>query len=1060
MISRFFAYRPIFAWVLAIVVMAAGLLAVSTMGVEQYPDIAPPTISVSATYGGADAATVENSVTQVLEQQLKGLDGMLYFSATSSNGSANITVTFEKGTDPDTAQVQVQNAISRAINRLPAVVQQQGVNVNKAQSDQLMVVSIYDETGRAANSDISDYLTTHFQDPISRVEGVGATQVFGGSFAMRVWLDPLRLAAVQLMPADIVAALQAQNTQVAAGEIGGNPAPPGQRLTATVTARSRLETPEEFANIVVKTNVDGSVVKLRDVARVEMGEENYGAISRLSGMPATGMSISLASGANAMLTAELVKEKVAELAQDLPYGYHVAFPRDSSTFVKISIEEVVKSLFEAIVLVVIVMFLFLQSWRATLIPAIAVPVVLLGTFGVLSLFGYTVNTLTMFGMVLAIGLLVDDAIVVVENVERVMHEEGLGPLEATVKSMGEITSALIGITLVLTAVFVPMAFFGGSTGAIYRQFSVTIVSAMVLSALVALIFTPALCATLLKPVAHHEKPQGRFFRAFNRNYERLERGYRSRLARVVGRPWPWMAAFGAITLAMVVLYLRLPTSFLPDEDQGNISISFQLPVGSTAEQTWAVALRISDYIQKTEKDNIAAVFVNMGRGPSGNAQNTGQGFVPLKHWSERKGKDRSAQAIVERLNAHFRTWNDAQVFVLNPAPIRGLGNSSGFEMWLQDAAGAGREALTAARRQLVKAATEDERLGQVRLAGLEDTPQLRVRIDDEALTAFQIAPAAANSTLSIAWGGLYVNDFVDRGRVKRVFVQGDAPYRAKPSDLDQWFVRSASGQMAPFSAFATSEWTQGPVRLDRFNGIPAQQLNGSGAPGVSSGEAMNIMEANAKALPGGFNVAWSGLSYQERAASSQSGLLYAASIFFIFLCLAALYESWSVPFAVLLVIPLGIIGAVLAVTLRGFDNDIYFQVALLTTIGLSAKNAILIVEFAESAMEKGAAPVAAALEGARLRLRPIIMTSVAFIAGVVPLALASGAGANGRRAIGTGVMGGMISATVLAIFLVPVFFVLVKGWLARHGAPAGKGPSPESGEAAEPQAALAAGEVA
>ncbi|MFN3425878.1 MAG: efflux RND transporter permease subunit, partial [Novosphingobium meiothermophilum] len=685
MISRFFAYRPIFAWVLAIVVMAAGLLAVSTMGVEQYPDIAPPTISVSATYGGADAATVENSVTQVLEQQLKGLDGMLYFSATSSNGSANITVTFEKGTDPDTAQVQVQNAISRAINRLPAVVQQQGVNVNKAQSDQLMVVSIYDETGRAANSDISDYLTTHFQDPISRVEGVGATQVFGGSFAMRVWLDPLRLAAVQLMPADIVAALQAQNTQVAAGEIGGNPAPPGQRLTATVTARSRLETPEEFANIVVKTNVDGSVVKLRDVARVEMGEENYGAISRLSGMPATGMSISLASGANAMLTAELVKEKVAELAQDLPYGYHVAFPRDSSTFVKISIEEVVKSLFEAIVLVVIVMFLFLQSWRATLIPAIAVPVVLLGTFGVLSLFGYTVNTLTMFGMVLAIGLLVDDAIVVVENVERVMHEEGLGPLEATVKSMGEITSALIGITLVLTAVFVPMAFFGGSTGAIYRQFSVTIVSAMVLSALVALIFTPALCATLLKPVAHHEKPQGRFFRAFNRNYERLEQGYRSRLARVVGRPWPWMAAFGAITLAMVVLYLRLPTSFLPDEDQGNISISYQLPVGSTSEQTWAVALRISDYIQKTEKDNIAAVFVNMGRGPSGNAQNTGQGFVPLKHWSERKGKDRSAQAIVERLNAHFRTWNDAQVFILNPAPIRGLGNSSGFEMWLQDA---------------------------------------------------------------------------------------------------------------------------------------------------------------------------------------------------------------------------------------------------------------------------------------------------------------------------------------------------------------------------------------
>ena len=1031
MISRFFAYRPIFAWVLAIVIMAGGLFAVSTMGVEQYPDIAPPTVSINANYGGADASTVENSVTQVLEQQLKGLDGMLYFNSNSSNGSASITVTFDKGTDPDTAQVQVQNAISRAISRLPAVVQQQGVNVNKAQSDQLMVVGIYDKTGRATNSDISDYLTTHFQDPLSRVEGVGNTQVFGGSFAMRIWLDPARLAAVQLMPSDVTAALQAQNTQVAAGEIGGNPSPAGQRLNATVTARSRLERPEQFENIVVKTNVDGSVVKLKDVARVELGEESYGSLSRFNGMPATGLSINLASGANATRTADLVKEKVEELSADLPAGYAIAYPRDSSIFVKLSIEEVVWSLFEAIALVVIVMFLFLQSWRATLIPAIAVPVVLLGTFGVLLLFGYTINTLTMFGLVLAIGLLVDDAIVVVENVERVMHEERLGPLEATVKSMEEITSALIGITLVLTAVFVPMAFFGGSTGAIYRQFSVTIVSAMTLSVLVALVFTPALCATLLRPVGDHEKPKGRFFSKFNTTYASLEDRYRSRLARTVGRPTPWMIAFGAITVAMVLLYMRLPTSFLPDEDQGNISISYQLPVGATSEQTRAVATEISDYIQKTEADNIQAVFAVMGRGQSGSAQNAGQGFILLKDWSERKGKDRSAAAIVERLNAHFRQSREAQIFILNPPPIRGLGSSSGFEMWLQDSGGAGREALTAARRQLTKAATENPKLAQVRLSGLEDTNQLKVDIDDDALTAFQIAPASANSTLSIAWGGLYVNDFVDRGRVKRVYVQGDAPYRAKPSDLGQWFVRTSSGQMAPFSAFASTRWTQGPVRLDRFNGIAAQQLNGSGAEGVSSGDAMNIMEDAASQLGKDYTVAWSGLSYQERAASSQSGLLYGASMFFIFLCLAALYESWSVPVAVLLVVPLGIIGAVLAVTLRGYDNDIYFQVALLTTIGLSAKNAILIVEFAEFAMARGADPVAAALEGARLRLRPIIMTSVAFIAGVIPLVIASGAGANGRRAIGTGVMGGMLSATFLAIFLVPVFFVVVKGLVGK-----------------------------
>jgi len=1025
MLSKFFAYRPIFAWVIAIVVMAAGAFSITTMGVEQYPDIAPPTVSIGATYNGADASAVENSVTQVLEQQLKGIDGLLYFTSNSTNGSANITVTFEKGVNPDTAQVQVQNAISRATNRLPAIVQQQGVTVTKAQNDQLLVAALYDTSGRSTNADIADYLTTHFQDPLSRVEGVGSADVFGSSYAMRIWLDPAKLAGVNLMPSDVTAALQAQNTQVAAGEIGSLPSLEGQRLDATVTARSRLQTVDDFKKVIIKTSSDGGQVRLTDVARVEMGQESYASINTLNGNPATGIAVSLASGANAMATAKLVKAKVTELSKDMPQGYQIDYPRDSSTFVKISIEEVVKALFEAIALVVVVMFLFLQSWRATLIPAIAVPVVLLGTFGILAFFGYSVNTLTMFGLVLAIGLLVDDAIVVVENVERVMHEEHLSPLDATVKSMDEITSALIGITLVLTAVFIPMAFFGGSTGAIYRQFSVTIVSAMVLSVIVALVLTPALCATLLKAT---DKPKGRFFRGFNRRYDRLESGYASRLSRVVARPLPWMLGFVAIIGVMVFFYIRLPTSFLPDEDQGQLQLSYTLPVGSTMEQTRAVAAQAQAYIQKTEAANIQAVFIVTGRGQGGSGQNTGQGFILLKNWDERSGSDNSASAIAQRLNKAFamRLGRQAQVFVLSPPAIRGLGNSGGFDMYLQDAQGQGRTALTAARKQLVEQANAGTDVTQARLQGLEDTPQLKVTLNDEAITAFQISPSDVNSTLSTAWGGNYVNDFVDRGRVKKVYVQGDAPYRSKPQDLGQWFVRGSNGQMAPFSAFSQTTWTVGAPVLPRFNGIAAQEIVGNPAPGVSSGQAMMQMEDMAGKLNGGYAVAWAGLSYQERAASSQTGLLYGASIFFIFLCLAALYESWSVPVSVLMVIPLGVIGAVLAVTLRGFNNDIYFQVALLTTIGLSAKNAILIVEFAEAALLRGAKPVDAALEAARLRFRPIIMTSVAFIAGVIPLAIASGAGANGRREIGTGVLGGMLSATFLAIFLVPLFFVLVK----------------------------------
>ncbi|WP_226016319.1 efflux RND transporter permease subunit [Novosphingobium sp. FKTRR1] len=1034
MLSRFFAYRPIFAWVLAIVVMAAGTYAVSTMGVEQFPDIAPPTISVSANYPGADAQTIENSVTQVLEQQLKGIDGLLYFTSTSNNGQASITATFDKSVNPDTAQVQVQNVLQRALTRLPTQVQAQGLTVNKSQSDFLLMLALSDTTGKSDIADIADYLAIHMLDPISRLPGVGNADVFGSQYAMRIWLDPVKLAAVGLMPSDVNNALLAQNTQVSAGEVGGQPSPDGQRLNATITARSRLQTIDQFQNLILKTTVDGATVRLKDVARVEMGMENYSSISRIDGNPAVGLFANLASGANAMTTAELIKAKVTELSKDLPPGYRIDYPRDSSTFVKISINEVIKTLFEAIVLVVIVMYVFLQNWRATLIPAIAVPVVLLGTFGVLAAVGYTMNTLTMFGLVLAIGLLVDDAIVVVENVERVMAEEHLSPRDATIKSMGEITSALIGITLVLSAVFIPMAFFGGSTGVIYRQFSVTIVSAMALSVAVALILTPALCATLLK---HEEKPRHRFFRAFNHHYDRAQSGYESRLVGFLGRPLPWLAVFAGITALALWLDTRLPTSFLPDEDQGNMNLSFTLPSGSTLEQTREFALKAADYVRKAESANVDHVFVAVGRSQlQGNGQNIGQGWIVLKPWDERVGAANSADAIAKRLNKHFMQEVVGQALVIAPPAIRGLGNSAGFEMWLQDASGQGADALTAARKQLTDDANADKQLSQVRFGGLENTPQVQVDLNDAAATALQVAPSDVNSTIATAWGGTYVNDFVDRGRVKKVYVQGDAPFRASPSDLGTWQVRGKNGDMVPLSALANVGWTSGPLLLRRFNGIPAQQLQGSGAAGVSSGQAMKLMEAHAAQLNGGYDVAWSGLSYQERSSSSKAPLLFGASIFFIFLCLAALYESWTVPLSVLLVIPLGVIGAVLAVTLRGFANDIYFQVALLTTIGLSAKNAILIVEFAEFGMQRGLSAYEAARDAARMRFRPIMMTSVAFIAGVIPLAIASGAGANGREAIGTAVLGGMISATVLAIFFVPLFFVSVKRWLGRKPRPA------------------------
>ncbi|MBB4125236.1 multidrug efflux pump [Xanthomonas translucens] len=1029
MLARFFIARPIFAWVLAICIMAAGAIAVFTLPVEQYPDIAPPGVNVTATYNGASAQTVEDSVTQVIEQQIKGIDHLLYFSSTSSSsGQARISITFDQAANPDIAQVQVQNAVNQALNRLPQEVQQQGVTVSKSQGDSLMAVALYDSTDRLDNVDISDYLISTLQDPISRINGVGEINVFGAQYAMRIWLDPHKLNAYNLMPGDVRSAIEAQNTQVTAGELGALPTGADQALNATVTAQSRLQTPEQFRSIILATQADGSSVRLGDVARVEIGAENYQNSATLNGHPASGFSVTLSSGANAVATSDAVRATIERLKPTFPPGMEVAYPRDSTPFVRISIEGVVHTLVEAIVLVVVVMFLFLQNGRATLIPAITVPVVLLGTFGILAAAGFTINTLTLFAMVLAIGLLVDDAIVVVENVERIMHEQHLPPREATEQSMGEITGALVGITVVLGAVFLPMAFFGGSTGIIYRQFSITIASAMALSALVALTLTPALCATLLKPV-EKERQLGRFFRWFNRGVERSQHAYQRRLGTLLRQPRRWMALYVVIVLAMVALYARMPTGFLPVEDQGQVQIQFTTPEGTPLAKTEALGRRISDYFMAHEKDNLTAIFMVIGRNNAGTGQNAGQAFVALKPWGERN-RDNTAQAIIDRANAYFRGTADAKISVLSPPAVRGLGQSSGFELWIRDSDGAGRPALLKAQQQVLQEAGDDPQLTAVRLNGLGDKAQLQVDIDQAQASALGLAQSDINATLSTAWGGSYVNDFVDRGRVKRVYVQGDAPYRSLPDDIGQWYVRGKDGQMAPFASFASTHWTRGPQLQQRFNGLPASQIQGGAAAGSSSGEAMQRMQALV-AKQKGFDLQWSGLSYQEQLSSNQTLWLYTASIVFIFLCLAALYESWSIPVAVLLVIPLGVLGTVTATTLAGFVNDIYFQVGLLTTIGLSAKNAILIVEFAEAEQRAGRPLLEAALEGARLRLRPIVMTSLAFVAGVLPLALSTGAGASSRREIGVSVIGGMLSGTLLAVLLVPLFFVLVRRLL--HG---------------------------
>ena len=1035
MISRVFIDRPIFAWVIAIVIMLGGIGGILSLPIEQYPDIAPPAVNIRANYPGASADTVESSVTQVIEQQLTGIDGLIYFSASSSaSGSINITVTFEKGVDPDIAQVQVQNKVQQALPRLPSQVQQQGLTVTKSNADFLLVVSVYDESDRVSSRDVSDYLISNLQDAIGRTQGVGDVNVFGSQYAMRIWLDPYKLAGFRLIPRDVISAIQAQNTQVAAGQIGGQPQPDQQMLNATVTARSRLSTPEQFRQIILKTQTDGSRVTLADVGRVELGSESYTNVSRFNGHPAAGIAVQLAPGADALKTAELVRAEVARQAESFPAGFRYAYPNDSTTFIRLSIEEVVKTLIEAIILVIVVMFVFLQSWRATLIPAVAVPVVLLGTFGVLAIFGFSINTLTLFGLVLAIGLLVDDAIVVVENVERLMEEEGLSPRDATIKSMAEIQTALIAIALVLSAVFLPMAFFGGSVGEIYRQFSITIVSSMVLSAVVALILSPALTATLLKPPGE-EQPHGRIGAwaarqggRFNRWFARLTESYVRAVKGAIRHRWPMLGGYAALTAVLALLFFNLPTSFLPQEDQGRAQIQFTLPPGATQARTVEAAAAITRYFMEQEPENVAAVYAVSGSGQGGAGQNAGRGFLNLAPWDEREDEGESAQEITRRANrALGAALRDVRFFATNPSAVRGLGQAGGFEMQLLNSGALPRERFRAARDRILAAAERDPELEGVRLSALEDNPSLEVVQDQAQIGALGLAQADVDSTLAAAWGGNYVNDFLDRGRVKRVYVQGDAPYRSRPEDLAAWYVRSSSGEMAPFSAFATTRWGRAPSSLSRFNGVSSYEFQGEPAEGASTGDAMDRMTELAAAEPG-VSVAWSGSSYQERLSGGQAPYLYALSLLVVFLCLAALYESWSIPLSVLLVIPLGLLGAVLAVWLRGLENDVYFQVGLLTTMGLSAKNAILIVEFAEQAERRGVAPYEAAIEAARLRLRPIVMTSLAFGFGVLPLAIATGAGANSRLAIGTAVMGGIIAATVLAIFFIPMFFVLVRGW--------------------------------
>ena len=1032
--ANFFIDRPIFAWVLAILLCLTGTLAILSLPVEQYPDLAPPNVRITANYPGASAQTLENTVTQVIEQNMTGLDNLMYMSSQSSaTGQATITLSFTAGTDPDEAVQQVQNQLQSAMRKLPQAVQNQGVTVRKTGDTNILTLAFVSTDGSMDKQDIADYVASNIQDPLSRVNGVGDIDAYGSQYSMRIWLDPAKLNSYQMTTKDVTDAISSQNAQIAVGQLGGTPSVDKQALNATINSQSLLQTPEQFRNITLRVNQDGSEVTLGDVATVEMGAEKYDYLSRYNRQPASGLGIKLASGANEMATAERVINRLNELAQFFPHGLEYKVAYETTSFVKASITDVVKTLLEAILLVFLVMYLFLQNFRATLIPTIAVPVVLMGTFAVLYACGYSINTLTMFAMVLAIGLLVDDAIVVVENVERIMSEEGLSPREATRKSMGQIQGALVGIAMVLSAVFVPMAFFGGTTGAIYRQFSITIVAAMVLSVLVAMILTPALCATLLKPVKPGESHERKgFFGWFNRTFNRSASRYETFVGKILHRSLRWMLIYVLLLGGMVFLFLHLPTSFLPLEDRGMFTTSVQLPSGSTQQQTLKVVQKAEDYFLNNEKQNVESVFATVGSGPGGNGQNVARMFVRLKDWDQRDPQTGTSFAIIERATKAFNQINEARVIASSPPAISGLGSSAGFDMELEDHAGKGHDALMAARDTLLELAGKNPLLTRVRHNGLDDSPQLQVDIDQRKAQALGVSIDDINDTLQTAWGSSYVNDFMDRGRVKKVYVQAAAKYRMLPDDINLWYVRNSSGTMVPFSAFATSRWETGSPRLERYNGYSAVEIVGEAAPGISTGTAMDMMEKLAAQLPTGFGLEWTAMSYQERLSGAQAPALYAISLLVVFLCLAALYESWSVPFSVIMVIPLGLLGAALAATLRGLSNDVYFQVALLTTIGLSSKNAILIVEFAESAVDEGYSLSRAAIRAAQTRLRPIVMTSLAFIAGVLPLAIATGAGANSRVAIGTGIIGGTLTATLLAVFFVPLFFVLVKRLFTRQ----------------------------
>ena len=1025
--ARFFIDRPVFAWVIAILIMMAGGISIFRLPVEQYPRIAPPVVTITAKYSGASAQTLEDTVAQVIEQKLNGIDGLLYINSTSdAAGQVSIRLTFDPDTNPDVAQMQVQNKLQLATSSLPEEVTRQGITVTKVADSFLQMYAFVSSDDSMSAADLCDFVGSTILDPLSRVDGVGEVSLFGAPYAMRIWLNPSKLLSYSLTPSDVINAVKAQNKQVSLGEVGGKPIRDGQQMNVTIKAQKQLTSVPEFERILLRVNPDGSAVRLRDVARVELGQESYTSSARYNGKPAAGVGIKLASDANALNTSNAVAAFIEDMRPYFPHGVEVVSPYDTVPFIKISIIEVVKTLLEAIVLVFAVIYLFLQNFRATLIPTIAVPVVLLGTFGVLSAFGYSINTLTMFAVVLAIGLLVDDAIVVVENVERVMSEDKLSPKEAARKSMDQITGALVGIAMVLSAVFIPMAFFGGSVGVIYRQFSVTIVSAMVLSVVVAIVLTPALCATMLKPIGgDHVHSQHGFFGWFNRWFDSATLRYQSGVSYVIRRAGRFMLIYLVLIGGLVFMFKTLPTGFLPDEDQGMLFAQIQLPTGATQEETTKVLERVERYFLEEEKESIDSLMGVLGFSFAGNGQNMAMAFVRLKDWSERQDPSLKVDAVSKRAMAAFSKIRNAQVFAFAPPAIMELGNATGFDFQLQDKSGLGHEALLQARNQLLGMAAQNKNLVAVRPNGQEDQPQLRVDIDREKAGALSLSLADINAALSTVWGSSYADDFLDKGRVKKVYVQGDAPFRMVPEDMEKWFFRNSKGEMVPFSSFASAHWEYAPARLERYNGVPSVEILGQPAPGVSSGTAMLEMEKLAGQLPQGIGYEWTGLSYQERLSGSQAPALFALSILVVFLCLAALYESWSVPFAVILVVPLGVLGALGAANMRMLSNDVYFQVGLLATIGLSAKNAILIVEFAKELHDKGGDLIEATIEASRMRLRPILMTSLAFLLGILPLAISTGAGAGGQNAIGTGVMGGTFAATALGIFYIPVFFVVV-----------------------------------